>query len=81
MYRFALFCLQRLTVLMEKKTAKIVVVGAGIAGLTAAHTLRRNGFNEVVVLEGSDRIGGRIHTEAYGKNTRVPETHVDAQLL
>lgn len=66
---------------MEKTTAKIVIVGAGIAGLTAAHTLRKNGFSEVVVLEGSDRIGGRIHTEAYGKTVRVPNTRGGAQLL
>lgn len=59
---------------MMEKTAKIVIVGAGIAGLAAAHTLRKNGFKEVVVLEGSDRIGGRIHTEAYGKKARVPDT-------
>jgi len=36
----------------------VVVVGAGLAGLTAARELSRSGF-DVVVLEGRDRVGGR----------------------
>jgi len=43
------------------KKQRVVVVGAGIAGLAAAATLTERGF-PVVVLEGRDRIGGRIHT-------------------
>ncbi len=34
---------------------------SGISGLACARSLRKNGFS-VVVLEGRDRIGGRIHT-------------------
>ena len=39
----------------------IIVVGAGGAGLAAARVLQDNG-REVVVLEGRNRIGGRMHT-------------------
>jgi len=43
---------------------KVVVIGGGIAGLSAAHRLvesKRPGL-EVTLLEGSDRFGGTIHT-------------------
>jgi polyamine oxidase len=40
---------------------RVIVVGAGWAGLTAANALRNAGIDHVV-LEGRDRIGGRAHT-------------------
>jgi NADPH-dependent 2,4-dienoyl-CoA reductase/sulfur reductase-like enzyme len=40
-----------------------VVIGAGLAGLSAARELRKNG-HEVVVLEARDRVGGRIWTSS-----------------
>ncbi len=42
---------------------RILVLGAGIAGLAAARTLRQAG-HDVSVLEARDRIGGRIWTSA-----------------
>jgi polyamine oxidase len=40
---------------------RVVIVGAGIAGLTAASRLGQAGV-ECVVLEARDRVGGRLHT-------------------
>jgi monoamine oxidase len=44
-----------------------VVVGAGIAGLSAAARLGQSG-RSVVILEARDRVGGRIWTEAGSKS-------------
>jgi protoporphyrinogen/coproporphyrinogen III oxidase len=43
----------------------IAVVGAGPAGLTAAHRLRQAG-HRVEVLEARDIVGGRTHAERFG---------------
>jgi oxygen-dependent protoporphyrinogen oxidase len=48
---------------MNRKTTKsVAVVGAGIAGLTAAYSLGRVGM-DVVVFEASARVGGRMSTD------------------
>ncbi len=44
---------------------RVIVVGAGIAGLAAANALVHGGV-EVVVVEARDRIGGRLHTVDLG---------------
>ena len=45
---------------------RIIVVGAGLAGLGAAATLRARGF-DVTVVEARDRIGGRVNSvERFG---------------
>ena len=43
------------------RNESIIVVGAGIAGLAAAHNLQTAGYN-VTVLEAARRVGGRIYT-------------------
>ncbi|KAG7314208.1 hypothetical protein KOW79_022704 [Hemibagrus wyckioides] len=48
---------------------RIVVIGAGLAGLAATQTLLENGFTNVTVLEASDCIGGRVQSVQFDKAT------------
>ena len=41
---------------------RILIIGAGVAGLTAARYLQEAGYRDITVLEGRDRIGGRTWT-------------------
>jgi oxygen-dependent protoporphyrinogen oxidase len=43
----------------------VVVIGAGITGLTAAYELTKRGLS-VKVLERSERVGGLLHTDRVG---------------
>src|SRR5262245_8875148 len=47
------------TGMIGRAEADVIVVGAGLAGLTAAWQVPRAGYG-VVVLEARDRVGGRV---------------------
>lgn len=63
---------------------EVIVIGAGMAGLVAAHELQRAGFN-VTILEARQSVGGRIRTirepyfsaGVYGEAgaMRIPKSH------
>lgn len=46
---------------MKEHDADVIIVGAGVAGLTCAEILAEAGLS-VLILEGRDRVGGRILT-------------------
>jgi monoamine oxidase len=56
-----------LTALSLQYPARVAVVGAGAAGLTAAFELARVGI-EPIVYEASDRIGGRLYSYRFPKD-------------
>ena len=41
--------------------ADVIILGAGLSGLHAAYLLENQGF-KVIILEGNNRVGGRLHT-------------------
>ena len=49
--------------MIESRINRIVVVGGGISGLTAAHRLIELGKTKVTLIEASPRLGGTIQTE------------------
>lgn len=61
---------RRLKPIPAKKYGKVIVIGAGIAGLAAAQQLQQFGL-EVIVLEARDRVGGRIATFRKGQGLHV----------
>lgn len=62
---------------------KVLVLGAGMAGLSAAYELKKQGY-EVTVIEAQGRVGGRVHTQHDGfmngqyielGAVRIPDVH------
>ncbi|CAA7031483.1 unnamed protein product [Microthlaspi erraticum] len=47
-------------------SASVIVIGAGISGVSAAKVLAENGVEDILILEATDRIGGRIHKQEFG---------------
>ena len=45
------------------KSVHTVIVGAGLSGLVTAYNLKTRGFNDFIILEARDRLGGRIWTK------------------
>ncbi|RWS01570.1 peroxisomal N(1)-acetyl-spermine/spermidine oxidase-like protein [Dinothrombium tinctorium] len=52
----------------ERRKYDVLIVGAGIAGLSAAEYLIKNGVTKVAILEAKSRIGGRVHTKFINGN-------------
>lgn len=51
-----------------QSSRRILIVGAGISGISAASKLIENGFRNLVILEAENRIGGRVHTVPFSSN-------------
>ena len=57
---------------MNTKDRTVTVIGAGLAGLSAAYDLHRAGW-DVTVLEARDRVGGRVYSVRSFSNGLVAE--------
>mmetsp|Transcript_39648 Transcript_39648/g.78924 ORF Transcript_39648/g.78924 Transcript_39648/m.78924 type:complete len:726 (+) Transcript_39648:112-2289(+) len=61
----------------DKKNMRVIIIGAGASGIGAARTLSAAGA-EVIVLEGRDRIGGRMKKHSLTKNL-IPSSCIGAE--
>ncbi|CAH1265022.1 KDM1B [Branchiostoma lanceolatum] len=53
----------------ETVKTKVLVLGAGMAGISAARSLNQSGLTDFVILEGTGRIGGRVWSVQFGGKT------------
>ncbi|XP_057321887.1 spermine oxidase [Microplitis mediator] len=52
----------------DRNNYKICIIGAGMAGLSAANHLLKNNFSDFVIIEARNRIGGRICSTKIGED-------------
>ncbi|KAI1365138.1 putative flavin-containing polyamine oxidase [Xylaria arbuscula] len=53
-------------VAQDCQRTKVVILGAGIAGITTAQALSNNSVTDFLILEYKDHIGGRVHSANFG---------------
>uniref|UniRef100_A0A0D9XIZ7 Amine oxidase domain-containing protein n=1 Tax=Leersia perrieri TaxID=77586 RepID=A0A0D9XIZ7_9ORYZ len=57
---------------------KVIIIGAGMSGISAGQRLSDAGISDFMILEATDRIGGRIHkTEFAGMNVEMGANWVE----
>ena len=52
-----------------QKNTTVLILGGGISGIAAAKTLSDHGIKDFIILEGTDRIGGRMRKMEFFNNT------------
>lgn len=47
---------------------KVIILGAGVAGIIAARTLKQRGITDFLIIDGLSEIGGRMMSKEFGTN-------------
>lgn len=50
------------------RKTKVAILGAGVAGITAAQALRENNISDFIIVDGNNHIGGRLYPANFGKS-------------
>ncbi|KAG1061979.1 hypothetical protein G6F42_027534 [Rhizopus arrhizus] len=68
--RFRLLLLSVLLISVESKhiKTKVVILGAGASGISAARALSNAGMEDYVIVDAQSFIGGRVQHEAFGNS-------------
>lgn len=59
------------------RKTKVAVLGAGMAGITAAQTLHNNSITDFLIVEYNADIGGRVKATEFGKDSTGKPYHVE----
>ncbi|MCL7028631.1 hypothetical protein MKW94_000727 [Papaver nudicaule] len=65
---------------VEATKPKVIIIGAGLAGLAAARQLMTFGF-KVVILEGRKRAGGRVYTKKMEGSDKIAAADLGGSVL
>lgn len=60
------------TKLRDGFDAKVLILGAGVAGITAAQRLESLGISDFLIVEAHHEVGGRLKSRRFGSPYRVP---------
>ncbi|KAI0698247.1 amine oxidase [Cytidiella melzeri] len=66
------------TSLTKQKTTKVLILGGGMAGVTAARTLYDQGVDDFIVVEARQELGGRMMSHTFGESSRQHTVEVGA---
>ncbi|KAI1795246.1 amine oxidase [Ganoderma leucocontextum] len=50
----------------ERKDTRVLILGGGVAGVTAARTLHEQGIDDFIVIEARHELGGRMMSHTFG---------------
>ena len=54
---------------MSSEEYDVIILGAGLAGVSAARTLVSEGITDFIILEGRSEVGGRFFSQQFGGHT------------
>jgi len=60
------------TELRDGIDAKVLILGAGVAGVTAAQRLESHGISDFLIVEAHHEVGGRLKSRRFGSPYHVP---------
>jgi polyamine oxidase len=60
--------------------AKVLILGAGVAGITAAQKLESYGISDFLIIEAHHEVGGRLKSRPFGSHDHVSASQANDTL-